>query len=142
LKRHATIRPLFGAFHHGQANVGDLEVVLHVKTADVWMGVVSTKSPNFRIEGELDPRAIRARPHKLQPDDGRWKELTGTEHFPAAAKEVAFIFFLSTLSSNRVTSGNTLVSIALRLRFFAAETRTRIFATIRSHRVPHFSQSG
>jgi hypothetical protein len=35
-------------------------------------------------------------------------------------------------SRKRVTSGNTLVSITLRLlRFFAAETRKRIFATIR-----------
>jgi hypothetical protein len=29
----------------------------------------------FRIEGELDRKAIRARPHNLQPDDGRWKKL-------------------------------------------------------------------
>jgi hypothetical protein len=45
----------------------------------------------FRIEGELDRRAIRARPHKLQPDDGRWKKLpdTATGHLPAVAKEVA-----------------------------------------------------
>jgi hypothetical protein len=27
------------------------------------------------IEGELDRKAIRARPHTLQPDDGRWKKL-------------------------------------------------------------------
>ena len=29
----------------------------------------------FRIEGELDRKAIRARPNTLQPDDGRWKKL-------------------------------------------------------------------
>jgi hypothetical protein len=42
----------------------------------------------FRIEGELDRRAIRARPHKLQPDDGRWKKLPQT-HLPVVAKEAA-----------------------------------------------------
>jgi hypothetical protein len=32
---------------------------------------------------------IRARPHKLQPDDGRWKKLpdTAAEHLLAGAKE-------------------------------------------------------
>jgi hypothetical protein len=29
----------------------------------------------FRIEGELDRKAIRARPHNLHADDGRWKKL-------------------------------------------------------------------
>jgi hypothetical protein len=29
----------------------------------------------FRIEGELDRTAIRAKPHNLLPDDGRWKKL-------------------------------------------------------------------
>jgi hypothetical protein len=29
----------------------------------------------FRIEGELDRKAIRARPNNLLPDDGRWKKL-------------------------------------------------------------------
>ncbi len=29
----------------------------------------------FRIEGELDRKAIRAKPHKVLPDDGRWKKL-------------------------------------------------------------------
>jgi hypothetical protein len=29
----------------------------------------------FRIEGELDRKAIQARPHNLLPDDGRWKKL-------------------------------------------------------------------
>jgi hypothetical protein len=29
----------------------------------------------FRIEGELDRKAIQARPHNLRPDDGRWKKL-------------------------------------------------------------------
>jgi DNA invertase Pin-like site-specific DNA recombinase len=29
----------------------------------------------FRIEAELDRKAIRARSHNLQPDDGRWKKL-------------------------------------------------------------------
>jgi site-specific DNA recombinase len=32
-------------------------------------------SVSFRIEGELDRKAIRARPQNLQPDDGRWKKL-------------------------------------------------------------------
>jgi hypothetical protein len=52
----------------------------------------------FRIEGELDRKAIRARPHKLQPDDGRWKKLpkTATELLPAVAKEVALAGLLRT----------------------------------------------
>jgi hypothetical protein len=29
----------------------------------------------FRIEGELDRKAIRAKPRKVLPDDGRWKKL-------------------------------------------------------------------
>jgi hypothetical protein len=32
-------------------------------------------SAPFRIQGELDRKAICARPHNLQPDDGRWKKL-------------------------------------------------------------------
>jgi site-specific DNA recombinase len=32
----------------------------------------------FRIEGELDRKAIRAKPKKLLPDDGRWKKLKPT----------------------------------------------------------------
>ena len=49
----------------------------------------------FRIEGELDRKAIRARPHTLQPDDGRWKKLqeTTTERLPAVAKETALSSF-------------------------------------------------
>jgi hypothetical protein len=30
----------------------------------------------FRIEGELDRKAIQRKPHKVLPDDGRWKKLT------------------------------------------------------------------
>jgi len=49
----------------------------------------------FRIEGELDRKAIRARPHTLQPDDGRWKKLaeTAVEQLPAVAKEAALSSF-------------------------------------------------
>jgi hypothetical protein len=35
----------------------------------------SAISVPFRIEGELDRKAIRAKPRKLLPDDGRWKKL-------------------------------------------------------------------
>lgn len=49
----------------------------------------------FRIEGELDRKAIRARPHTLQSDDGRWKKLpeTAVEQLPAVAKEAALSSF-------------------------------------------------
>jgi hypothetical protein len=45
----------------------------------------------FRIEGELDRRAIRAKPKKLLPDDGRWKKLKEavSEDARPAVKEVA-----------------------------------------------------
>jgi hypothetical protein len=29
----------------------------------------------FRIDGDLDRKAIRSKPHKVLPDDGRWKKL-------------------------------------------------------------------
>jgi hypothetical protein len=32
----------------------------------------------FRIDGEIDRKAIRAKPHKVLPDDGRWKKLKQT----------------------------------------------------------------
>jgi hypothetical protein len=35
----------------------------------------ATVSLPFRIDGELDRKAIRAKPHKVLPDDGRWKKL-------------------------------------------------------------------
>jgi hypothetical protein len=35
-------------------------------------------SLQFRIDGELDRKAIRAKPHKVLPDDGRWRKLTKT----------------------------------------------------------------
>jgi hypothetical protein len=35
----------------------------------------ATVSVPFRIEGQLDRKAIQARPHTLLPDDGRWKKL-------------------------------------------------------------------
>ena len=34
----------------------------------------------FWIEGELDRKAIRARPHNLQPDDGRWQKMPSAEY--------------------------------------------------------------
>jgi hypothetical protein len=45
----------------------------------------------FRIEGELDRKAIRAKPRKVLPDDGRWKKLNGAipQALPAPLKEVA-----------------------------------------------------
>jgi hypothetical protein len=45
----------------------------------------------FRIEGELDRKAIRTKPHKVLPDDGRWKKLkeTVSEDVPPGVKEVA-----------------------------------------------------
>jgi hypothetical protein len=35
----------------------------------------------FRIDGELDRKAIQARPHNLLPNDGRWKKLERLELF-------------------------------------------------------------
>jgi hypothetical protein len=48
----------------------------------------------FRIDGELDRKAIRAKPHKVLPDDGRWRKLKETvsavsEDVPPGVKEVA-----------------------------------------------------
>jgi hypothetical protein len=45
----------------------------------------------FRIEGVLDRKAIRAKPHKVLPDDGRWKKLKEmvAEDVPPNVKEVA-----------------------------------------------------
>jgi hypothetical protein len=42
----------------------------------------------FRIEDELDRRAIRAKPRKLLPDDGRWKKLKEAvaQALPASVK--------------------------------------------------------
>jgi hypothetical protein len=47
----------------------------------------------FRIEGELDRKAIRAKPRKVLPDDGRWKKLQETvpQAAPDALKEVALV---------------------------------------------------
>jgi hypothetical protein len=45
---------------------------------------------SFRIEGELDRRAIRAKPQKMLSDDGRWKKLKEavSEDVRPAVKEV------------------------------------------------------
>jgi hypothetical protein len=50
----------------------------------------ATVSVPFRIEGDLDRKAIRAKPRKM-PDDGRWKKLkdTGAKDVRPAVKEVA-----------------------------------------------------
>ena len=47
----------------------------------------------FRIEGGLDRRAIRAKPRKVLPDDGRWKKLKEVvlEHVRPSVKEVVLI---------------------------------------------------
>jgi hypothetical protein len=49
----------------------------------------------FRIEGELDRNAIRAKPKKLLPDDGRWKKLREavSEDVLPTVKEVALSTF-------------------------------------------------
>jgi hypothetical protein len=48
----------------------------------------------FRIEGDLDRKAIRAKPRKLLPDDGRWKKLkqSNSDDVRAVVKEVALIY--------------------------------------------------
>jgi hypothetical protein len=44
----------------------------------------------FRIDGELDRKAIRAKPQKMLPDDGRWKKLQqiASEEVSHTVKEV------------------------------------------------------
>jgi site-specific DNA recombinase len=72
-------------------------VYLHSKvtivgTVPVKRGTFQAAAPvPFRIEGELDRKAIRAKPHKVLPDDGRWKKLKEIvpQAVPAAVKEVA-----------------------------------------------------
>jgi hypothetical protein len=34
----------------------------------------------FRFEGELDRKAVQARPHIMRSDDGRWKKLNVDPH--------------------------------------------------------------
>jgi hypothetical protein len=83
---------------HIQQIVYNRSKVTILGSVPVQRGTYQSAAPvPHRIEGELDRRAIRARPHKLQPDDGRWKKLpqTATEHLPAVAKEVALAFWCS-----------------------------------------------
>src|ERR1700730_4791505 len=51
LNHHSTVRPLLRSFIMVRPTVPD--DVLHVRTADVWMGVVFTKSPSGRKRGGL-----------------------------------------------------------------------------------------
>jgi hypothetical protein len=46
----------------------------------------------FRIEGEIDRKAISTKPRKLMPDDGRWKRLTlaTSENVEPGFKDVTF----------------------------------------------------
>jgi hypothetical protein len=66
--------------------VEHIERVIYVHSKVTILGSVSFKrcthqaptSASFRIEGELDRKAIRAKPRKVLPDDGRWKKLEKT----------------------------------------------------------------
>jgi hypothetical protein len=50
--------------------------VIILGSAPVKRGTYQAAVPvPFRIEGELDRKAIRAKPRKVLPDDGRWKKL-------------------------------------------------------------------
>ena len=37
---------------------------------------------SFRIEGEIDPKAVRSRPRTIGPEDGRWKKWEGPKAIP------------------------------------------------------------
>jgi hypothetical protein len=54
----------------------------------------------FRIEGELDRQAMRAKPHKVLPDDGRWKKLKETISDDARAA----VFTHTALAQPKLTS--------------------------------------
>ena len=56
-------------YHHSKVTI--------VGTVPVKRGTFQAATPApFRIEGELDRKAIRAKPQKMLPDDGRWRKLT------------------------------------------------------------------
>jgi len=66
-----------------------------IGTVPVQRGTFQSAVPvPFRIEGELDRNAIRAKPHKVLPDDTRWKKLpqivtTEAPHVPASPADAA-----------------------------------------------------
>jgi hypothetical protein len=81
--------PASGAGTRGRADttrqflVDHVQRIIYLRDKVTLIGSVAVRrgtfqapvSVPFRIEGELDRKAIRARPHNLLPDDGRWKKL-------------------------------------------------------------------
>jgi hypothetical protein len=77
---------------HIEQIIYDRSKVTLLGSVPVQRGTYQSAAPvPFRIEGELDRRAIRARPHTLQPDDGRWKKLpeTAAKLLRVVSKEIA-----------------------------------------------------
>jgi hypothetical protein len=60
--------------------VGRVDRVIYNRYTVTIAGFVPVQSASgatklqFRIEGEIDPKAVRSRPRTIGPEDGRWKE--------------------------------------------------------------------
>ena len=70
------VRRIFEMIDHVQRVIYLRDKVTLIGSVPVQRGTHQAPVPApFRMEGELNRKAIRARPHILQPDDGRWKKL-------------------------------------------------------------------
>jgi hypothetical protein len=82
-----------------QCLVDHIQRIIYMRDKVAILGTVPLKRGTFqaavpvafRIEGELDRKAIRAKPRKVLPDDVRWKmlEATVSEDLRPHVKEIA-----------------------------------------------------
>jgi hypothetical protein len=70
--------------------VDHLERVIYNRYQVTIVGSVPIQSASgatklqFRIEGEIDPKAVRSRPRAIRPEDERWKEWEGPKRSTAS----------------------------------------------------------
>ena len=76
--------------------LGHVERVIYNRYKVTIVGSVPVQSASgdtklqFRIEGEIDPKGVRSRPHELRTDDGRLNERQSlTQLHPAQTKRSA-----------------------------------------------------
>ena len=69
-------------YHHSRVTI--------VGTVPIKRGTFQTAAlVPFRIDGELDRKAIRAKPQKMLPDDGRWRKLQAVPQIPVVVNTSA-----------------------------------------------------
>jgi hypothetical protein len=73
--------------------VGHVERVIYNRYQVTLVGSIHVQAASeetklqFRIEGEIDPKAVRSRPRTIRPEDGRWEEWKGREAIGRVAAE-------------------------------------------------------